>query len=187
MSETNNNPAASASVLTHDGAAGKTMTGSVAVLRFIALLSVALLAPALGVQALTGTLVNATLFIAAVLLGVPGAILIGIIPSAVSAMTGLLPAAILPMVPFIILSNVLLIVTFSALRRKSYWTGVALASAIKFVFLSGVSSLVIGYFVPEKIADKIALMMSYPQLFTALSGGILAYFVLGIIKKVEKK
>jgi len=153
--------------------------------RFVALLSVAILAPAINVQFLTGTLVNATLFLSVVLIGVPAAVLIGIIPSLVSSVTGLLPAMMLPMVPFIILSNALLIVTFSALRKRSYFRAVALASLIKFVSLSAVSSFVIGYFVPAKAASSLAVMMSYPQLLTALSGGILAYAVLGILKKAD--
>lgn len=169
-------------VLVRDKSRGLAATA----VRFVALLAVAIFAPALGVQAVTGTLVNATLFIAAAWLGIGGAVLIGIIPSVVSSVTGLLPAALWAMVPFIILSNVLLIVSFSALGKKSYWQGMVAASVLKFALLSAVSSLLIGYFVSEKVAAKIALMMSWPQLFTALSGGILAAFVLGVLGKAER-
>lgn len=157
------------------------------IVQFIALLSVAIFAPAINIQMITGTLVNATLFISVALLGVPAAILIGIIPSVISSVTGLLPAAILPMVPFIIFSNAIMILIFSGLHKKSYWKGVVAASFVKFAFLSVASSFVIGYFVSEKVAAKIALMMSYPQLLTALSGGVLAYVVLGVMKKTEKE
>jgi hypothetical protein len=154
--------------------------------RFAILLSMAIFAPMLGTQALTGTIVNATLFISTVLLGFGGAVLIGVIPSSVSVLTGLLPGAIAPMVPFIIFSNIILISFFIVFKKKSYWKGVAIASFVKFGFLYVISSFVVQSFVSEKVASNIALMMSWPQLFTAISGGILAYFVLGTIKRFEK-
>lgn len=178
---------ASENVLAGDMASVKTKSLAMAAVQFIALLGVAICAPAINVQLLTGTIVNATLFVAVALLGVPAAIMIGIIPSVVSASTGLLSVAILPMVPFIVLGNALLIVTFSIFRKKAYWKGVMIASVLKFAFLFGVSSFVIGYFVPSKVAEKIMLMMSWPQLYTAISGGVLAYAVLFAMKKSGKE
>ncbi len=158
-------------------------TLSAAAVRFLALLAVASLAPALDAQALTGTLVNAALFLAVALLGVGPALLLGILPSVISSVTGLLPAALWPMVPFIILSNALLVVSFRACGRQSYWRGVLAGSVLKFILLAGTSSFVIGAFVSQPVADKLALMMSWPQLFTALTGGILAHFVLGVVRR----
>ena len=187
MEEIKNKSTVSEKALEREGLLADSKSKVVSIVQFIALLSAAIFAPAINIQAVTGTLVNATLFISAVLLGVPAAILIGIIPSAVSSATGLLSAAILPMIPFIIFSNAILILIFSALRKKSYWKGIVAASFVKFAFLSIVSSFVIGYFVSEKVASKLAVMMSYPQLLTALSGGVLAYVVLGAIGKMEKE
>lgn len=169
----------------NESAIAHTGSAYVTAAQFIVLLMAAIFAPAINVQLLTGTLVNATLFLGAVLIGVPAAILIGIIPSLVSSVTGLLPAVMLPMVPFIILGNAVLIVIFAVLRKRSYFRAVILASLAKFALLSSVSSFVIGYFVPAKVASNLAVMMSYPQLLTALSGGMLAYAVLGILKKAD--
>lgn len=155
--------------------------------RFLALLGLAILAPALGVQLLTGTLVNATLFVATAQLGVGAALLIGIVPSIVSSVTGLLPAALAPMVPFIILGNALLILSFAGLRKKSYWQGMIAGSILKFALLSVVSTYVIVSLSSAKAASSLSLMMSWPQLYTALSGGILAYLVLGLLPKGEKE
>ena len=156
------------------------------VVRFLALLGVAIFAPAFGVQLLTGTLVNATLFVATASLGVGAALLIGIIPSIVSSVTGLLPAVMAPMVPFILMGNAVLILSFSMLREKSYWGGAITGSLFKFVFLSAASTFVIDAFVGEKIAGNIAQMMSWPQLYTALTGAMLAYLVIGAQKKRER-
>lgn len=155
--------------------------------RFAVLVSVAIIAPLFNVQFFTGTIVNAGLFVAVALIGARGAILIGTLPSVVVASFGLLSPAIFPMVPFIIFSNALLVLTFSFFKNKSYWKGVAAAAALKFSFLSFAGSFVIGLFVPEKIASQLALAMGYPQLLTALSGGVLAYFVLGIMRKPDRR
>ncbi len=154
--------------------------------KFITLLSVAIFAPAIGIQAVTGTLVNAVLFIATVSLGAPAAILIGFIPSAISAATGALAPALSAMVPFIIISNALLVMVFAAFGKKSYWRGAVFASFFKFAFLSLISSSVIGYFVTPGAASKLAVMMSYPQLYTALSGAMLSYIVLGTVNRKER-
>jgi hypothetical protein len=180
----NENPiAAETSVKTADVLVAKSTT--VSIVQFVVLLSVAIFAPAINIQAVTGTLVNAALFIATVLLGVPAAILIGVIPSAVSSATGALAPALSSMVPFIIFSNAVLVIVFATLGKKSYWKGAVAAGFAKFAILSGVSSFIIGYFVPAQAASKLAVMMSYPQLFTALSGAVLAYAVLGMTRKTE--
>jgi uncharacterized membrane protein len=173
-------------VQTAEVAVTDTKSIALPIIQFIALLSVAIFAPAINVQAVTGTLVNATLFIATVLLGVPAAILIGFIPSAISSATGMLAPALAAMVPFIILSNAVLVGVFSRSYKKSYWKGAITASFVKFAILSLVSTFIIGYFVSEAAASKLAVMMNYPQLYTALSGAVLAYVVLRSVKKFEE-
>jgi len=65
-------------------------------------------------------------------LGVDFAILIGLIPSVIALGVGLLPAVLVPMVPFIMISNTLLVVCFAYLRKKNYWLGVVVSSFLKF-------------------------------------------------------
>lgn len=173
-------------VLVRDDVSEKTENFSIAAIKFITLLVAAVFAPAIGIQALTGTIVNAALFVSASTLGIGAAILVGIIPSIVSFATGMLPAVLAPMVPFIIISNAILIAVFAAFKGKSFAQMVIIASVLKFAFLSAASMVVIKYLIPAKLASQVALMMSWPQLFTALSGGILAYFVLGMLRKIEK-
>lgn len=186
MQEIKNENLSSVEAVEATAAAANTKDIAVLLLKFLVLLSIAIFAPAFNVQAVTGTLVNAVLFIAAATLGAPAAILIGFLPSAISAATGALVPALEGMVPFIILSNALLVLSFSALGKNSYWKGAVLASFVKFAFLSIVSTFLIGYFVSEAAASKLAVMMSYPQLYTALSGALLAYAVLGMMKKIER-
>ncbi len=142
--------------------------------QFIVLIGIATTAPLLHSQPITGSIVNATLFIAVVLLGVRSAILICLIPSLIALSTGLLPTVLAPMIPFIITGNAVLILVFSYLRNKNYWLAMISASLLKFLLLFSFS---------RGISSVIALMMSWPQLLTALSGGLIAYLFLKAVKK----
>ncbi len=151
--------------------------------QFSVLVGVATVAPLLLThqQAITGPIVNATLFISVMLLGARYAILIGLIPSLVALSVGLLPIVLAPMVPFIMMGNTILILIFDYFKEKNYWYGVILASVLKFLFLFGASSFVMNLILKKEIATKVATMMSWPQLFTALAGGIVAYLFLKML------
>ena len=158
--------------------------GIFTLIQFVSLMAVATLAPFFLHQAIVGPAVNAVLFISVVLLGVRSTVLVGILPSLVALSTGLLPPVLAPMIPFIMVCNILFILVFSSLIKKNYWTGMVTASILKFVFLFGASSIVIDLLLNKDIAPKVAIMMSYPQLFTALSGGLIAFIFLRAIKKL---
>ena len=73
------------------------------------------------------------------------------------------------------ISNAILILTFNFLRNKNFWLAVGLASFMKFLFLFSTSSLVVNLLLKKEIADSVAMMMNWPQLATALTGGIIAW------------
>jgi hypothetical protein len=151
--------------------------------QFLIVLSLIVLAPLIGNQFITGTIVNASLLISVILFGFSGALLLCFIPSVISLFAGLLPWVMMPMVPFIILGNVLLILVFDLLRKKDFFLGMAVGALLKFSFLFLTSNYLIHFFVKEAVASKIATMMSWPQLMTALAGGIIAFFIAGKIDK----
>jgi len=146
--------------------------------QFLVLLSVAIFAPLTHNQIITGSLVNATLFIAAATLGLEAAIMIGILPSFFALLAGTLPMTLAPLIPFIILSNAVLIITFTYLKKTNYWLKMIVAAGLKFIFLSVISLLVIKLLFTGKIAIAAATMLSWPQLLTALIGGVLAFAIL---------
>lgn len=143
--------------------------------KLIALLSVAMIVPLFHQQMITGPIVNATLFVATAVLGVSGGILVGLIPSVVALSAGLLPPVLAPMVPFIMISNTMLVLTFHFLKDKNYWWGMITASFLKFIFLYSTSAVVVNLLLQKGVAAQVSLMMSWPQLLTALAGGCLAY------------
>ena len=155
-----------------------------AVLEFSFLLSVALFAPLFKNQFITGPLVNAVLFLATKGLGVEAGVLIGLIPSLIALSVGLLPLILAPMVPFIMVGNAILVIVFSKLKEKNFWLGIFLSSFLKFLFLSFTSAFLFDVFFKKELSQKIALMISWPQLFTALSGGVIAFLILKILKRI---
>ncbi len=144
---------------------------------FALFLVICLAAPFIKIQLITGSIVNAVLFISTLTLGIEAGILIGFLPSLVSLFAGLLPVALLPMIPYIILGNSILVLIFGALKNKSLLGGIIVASFVKFLFLYFSSSLVIELFIHKSLPAGIISMMAWPQLITALVGGLIAYTI----------
>jgi len=154
------------------------------VIEFVLLLGIATAAPVLHNQFIVGPIVNATLLVAVALLGMQDALLIGLIPSSIALAVGLLPPVLAPMIPFIIVGNAILVVTFGYLRQRNYWVGLVSGSILKFAFLFGTSSIIISLLLNQNLASSVAVMMSWPQLVTALASGIIAYGVLRGLRKL---
>jgi hypothetical protein len=129
-------------------------------------------------------MVNAVLFLSAVLAGSTGAMFIAMIPSVIALATGLLPIVLAPAVPFIMLGNAILIAIFILLQKKSFWLAAIAASFAKFIFLFGSSQLVVSLIAKKQAAIAAASMLSYPQLTTALIGAVLAWVVLEFLKRI---
>lgn len=151
--------------------------------KIILFIALAFIAPALiHSQWITGPLINAILFLSVVYCGLSGAILVGIVPSVIALSAGLLPSPLVIAVPYIMVSNAILALVFSVFYSKGksakrYWAGVALSALLKFGFLFMATSA-IAKFASFQIAPKIAVMFSWPQLATALAGGLIAFVVL---------
>jgi len=154
------------------------------IIQFATLLGIAVVLPLFHQQWLTGPMVNAVLFIAVVLLGTQNAIILGLLPSTIALAIGLLPAPLAPMIPFIIISNTIMILGFSMSKNKNFWYGIATGSVLKFLFLWSTSYVVINLLLKKELATSVSSMMSWPQLYTALIGGLIAYLFLKSIKKI---
>ena len=122
-------------------------------------------------QPITGPLINTVLYLSALLVGSWSGIIIGICTPVIAFMRGILPAPLGPMIPFIALGNGVLVVVFSLLKGKNKILGIITASLVKYLILFTAVSYIVD------VPDKIAKVMSLPQLFTALSGGVIAILV----------
>ncbi|HNZ84214.1 MAG TPA: hypothetical protein PLA41_00770 [Candidatus Pacearchaeota archaeon] len=134
-------------------------------------------------QFVTGPIVNAVLYISTYFFSLKDCFLLALLPSIFAAISNLLPSAMIPMLPYIIVSNFILILIFQKIKDKNYWIGVFLASSAKFLFLFLISSFFAGLFFKNTLPLKVSQMMAWPQLATALGGGIIAYFILTKINK----
>lgn len=145
----------------------------------LALSLIVFLVPALvHQQFLTGPIINAALLLSFIYLGKSRAFFLALIPSTVALARGLLPVALAPMVPFIMMSNVLFIETFSRFYKQEKLTqstlALLLAALVKAAFLSLVVKLLMQGLLNQALLPKVAKMMAWPQLWTAVVGGSFA-------------
>ncbi len=162
-----------------------------AIANFVALAGIATFLPFVyHVQSVTGPIINAILILAIFLVGIRSALVICLIPSLMALSGGLLPAVLAPVVPFIMISNVILVLCVDYFYRKTnnkqfgYWTGVVTGAGLKFAFLLLSVQFISNLLIKQSLAVKVAQMMSWPQFATAVAGGLLAWGVLRGIRKI---
>ncbi len=125
-------------------------------------------------QFVTGPVVNMVLYLAALMIGMWSGVVIGIFTPVMAYIRGIMP--FLPLVPFIAAGNALLVIVFALLKDKNYILGISAASVLKFFLLASAVRFIID------VPDPVAQAMSFPQLITALAGGILAMIIYKAIK-----
>lgn len=154
-------------------------------MQFLGVVALAVLFPLFPLREITGPLVNALLFIAVVILGVRNALLICFLPSIMSVSVGIMPMVALPLVPVIIIGNILLVLLFNSLNKKNFWLGVVTASFVKFIFIYSLATLLVSEFISSPLlAGIVGQTMGYLQLVSALLGGIIAWVFLKFIKRI---
>lgn len=142
-------------------------------------LSILLVLPAIiHQQLITGSLVNATLLLSAAFIGPVEAIVIGLVPSVVALSSGTLPLPLAPAIPYIMVANALYIYTFHLLHKKNILGAAVVAAVLKYAFLYGSTHLILVKLLQSAIFSKVIVMMSWPQLVTALIGGGIAFLIL---------
>lgn len=142
------------------------------------------------VQWLTGPVINAILILTLFLVGIRGALVIALIPSLMALSGGLIPPILAPIVPFIMISNVIFILVIEYFHDKvknafnGYFLGVFFGAMLKFLFLFFSTAFIVKLLMKQELAVKVAQMMSWPQFFTAAIGGMLAFMALKWLKRV---
>jgi len=164
--------------------------GTKSLTQFLGLTGVATMLPFfIHLQWLTGPIINAILIITLLILGFRTAVLVALIPSAVALYSGLLPFVLAPMIPFIMISNIIfigiifLIYEKSRSELKGYWAAIFVASAVKFSFLYFSVGLISNFLIKQELALKVAQILSWPQFYSALAGGVIAFFILRWLRR----
>ena len=140
-------------------------------------------------QWITGPIINAILILVLFLVGIRSAMVVALVPSLMALAGGLLPAVLAPVVPFIMISNAIFVVTidwfYNQMKDSSqgYWQGVAAGAILKFAFLYLSVSWITKLLLKQELAAAVSKMMSWPQLATAVLGGLIAWVVLKWLKR----
>lgn len=141
-------------------------------------------------QFLTGPLVNAVLLISACAVGWPAGVIIGAATPWIALLVGILKPVLAPAVPFIMIGNALLVVVFYFLKPFNSYIAVLASAFIKF----GALYIATRYLLHLNPAVSSALQ--FPQLITAIVGGLLALIVISALNsfgvapklgKIQKK
>ncbi len=138
--------------------------------RIALLLALALTVQQLKIQWLTGPAINAILLLAAAYTNIYSASILGMIIPMMAFLFGIMPIAVV--VPFIMISNVLYIVVYTWQYLKNYFIAISTASIAKFLVLTTAVKFIIS------VPPGVAYALSTPQLFTAVTGGIIATIII---------
>jgi len=159
-------------------------------IQFIGLAGMAMFLPFfIHLQWISGPIINAILILVLFLSGVRSAMVVALVPSLMALAGGLLPAVLAPVVPFIMIGNIIFVLTVDWFYNKAkdsgrgYWLGIILGAALKFIFLFLSVSLISRLLIKQELAVKVAQIMSWPQLATAILGGMIAWLVLKWLKR----
>jgi len=141
-------------------------------------------------QFVIGPLVNGVIILAVLICDMKYGILIGLLTPVIAGLTGQLAQPMIPFSPFIMLGNVTLALVFGLCIKYMKSLGIYIGIAVGAVFKTLVLVLSVKYLVslfninlPQPVMSKLAVMMSYPQLYSAIGGGIVSILFYSIYKK----
>lgn len=129
-----------------------------------------------------GSLVNACLLIAVTTAGLRGGLLIALATPFAAYIQGQLPLPLFIAPVFV--GNALLVCCYWLLERKSRFAAIIVAAIMKTVALFIMFSVILAFIsLPQKLATALMFTMSWPQLISGVTGGLIAIIVLSRIKK----
>ncbi|MGE4282520.1 MAG: ECF transporter S component [Clostridia bacterium] len=134
-------------------------------------------------QFIIGSLVNATLIIAAATVNLYAGLLIAVATPVVAFLQNQLPLPVL--IPIVVLGNAAIIITYYLLRKSNQFAAVVAGALAKYAFFVVAFQASLRLF-NIKIPAKIVASFSWPQLVTALIGGIVAVIILKTLKNALK-
>lgn len=129
-------------------------------------------------QYVTGTGINTVLITAVGICGLPWAAAIGLMTPVLAVLLGVQPPATVVLVPFIIAGNIIYSALFSIIRKYNDYIAILAAALAKFALLYTAANAIV-----SKLPAPVKLAFSFPQLITAISGGVIALVILRAAKK----
>jgi len=147
----------------------------------------------------TGIFINFMLFITTQFVGISAGLILGALTPWVASLIGQLPPILVPMIPFIMVGNAILVIVFGLLLKKFNFLSsikvirvnlrellaVSFASLFKFIFLTLSVTFLITWGLGVTIAKEYAYMMMFPQFITAFLGGVFALLIIKILMSIR--
>lgn len=138
---------------------------------------------------IVGPIVNAVLIISTEIVGVFSGLMISIIAPIISALTNKTPmaAVVLAFSPFIISGNAVLVICYSLLKKWNRIAAIAIGAVAKFAFLYAAVTIFSNLVKDSlKIPPVFIGLFSWPQLVTAIIGGVIALVIIPPLRKAVK-
>lgn len=139
---------------------------------------------------IVGPVVNAVLLVATEFSGILSGVVISVIAPFVSAITNksAMGPIVLAFSPFIISGNILLVLCYALLKKKNQIVAIGMGAVVKSAFLYGAILIFTSLMkLNDKITTVLLGLFSWPQLVTAILGGIIALAVFPALRKVIKE
>ncbi len=159
----------------------------------LGLIALGIAIPQMGLpQAITGTLVNALLIATVETAGIGAAVLVGLSTPLNALAGGVLPPPLMVMIPFIGIANAVLSTVYGAFKAKNRLLALLVGATLKFAWLYGVTAwltanplkvVVGGAAQPVPLPASLVAMMQWPQLATALAGGLIVVGAVQLLKR----
>lgn len=165
-------------------------SNAVKIMWFLTAAAIAMFLPFLiHIQWITGVIVNALLIIVFFISGIRSSYVLSIAPSLAALTSGLLPVFLAPVIPFIMIGNILFVTVIHKTYGHStgmpgYWIGVLLGALLKAIVIFLPSMLMLKVFLSRSFTIKVVQMLSINQFATALAGGLLAWVFLKWLKRI---
>lgn len=133
---------------------------------------------------IVGPLVNACLLISTALAGIWSGIIIAIVSPFASLINNHAPiaAALLPFSPFVAVGNAVYVLSYYMLGKRNPLAGIGIGAILKFAFLYSAINIFLNIFEFPKFAGILIFLFGWPQLVTALLGGIAALAAIKALK-----
>jgi hypothetical protein len=133
---------------------------------------------------IVGPLVNACLLVSTAIAGVWSGIIISVATPFTSLINNHAPvaAALLPFAPFVAAGNMVYVLSYYLMRRKNAAVGIAAGAVLKFAFLYAAINIFLQVFSFPKFAKVLTVLFGWPQLLTAILGGVIALAVIKALK-----
>ncbi|HBM76343.1 MAG TPA: hypothetical protein DD429_12440 [Clostridiaceae bacterium] len=145
-------------------------------------------------QLVVGPLVNTVIIISLLTTDLKYGILVSLLTPVIALITGQFPSLGAPFVPFIMIGNSILTLSIWVceryIRKYGLYVGIVIGAILKALMLSVSIKYLVALFkigIPKPLVAKLSIMMSYPQFYTAIIGGVIAVIFYSAYKRNHRK